>query len=494
LNPPNIWDFRLTVKKRDSRSKESSKWKEYKRPTDKNQEDLWLQIANGAEQRLPRIAYFPTFLVDLPHRIYLKEHKDEKPVNRYYRYVFQDVLDSLDNGLDLTRHVCNRIEQFRASEESVNWMSLFFGSTEKTTIDLVFQQISHAVTKEVLGSWEKVFQLPISAKNVLIDWAVDTEKGGIPYASFKVSDGASQYAISERSLGFRWFFSFLLFTAFKKASERQTIFVFDEPAANLHAKAQAELLKSFSRIVDDGNRVVYSTHSHHMIEPTWLSGSYIVENTAIDHDSGDNFGLTTKPTNVNATNYRKFVSQNESRISYFQPVLEKLQYVAPQIVGSPPFVIVEGITDYQVMRLVQRLRYPQALFALLPGTGAGASGSLISLLLGRGEKFVVLLDDDVEGRKEALRYKNEWHLSNDTVVTLKDLIPDFPNKKLESMICSESREIAKTHAGTPTLPTKKQLGWYFAEMCAVQCDESCIGRETLKHVSAVLDALTMKLK
>ena len=384
----NNWDIGFSVQ-----SGKLGKVKEYKSPTQDGTAGLWEEVCELIEGRLPRIAYFPTFLVDMPARIYLKEHKNERPVNRYYRIVFQDILNSIGENLTLEKHVTKRIEEFKAQQESPNWLSLLWGGPTKEPIDSVFQKIANAVTKEVLGSWQKVFQRPISAKNIIVEWNIDSEKEDLPYASFIVSDGESRYAISERSLGFRWFFSFLLFTAFKRASDRRTLFVFDEPAANLHAKAQAELLKSFSRIVADGHQIVYSTHSHHMINAHWLSGAYIVENAALDYDSDDAFGLTSKPTNIKATAYRHFIAQYPSRTSYFQPVIEKLEYVTPELLGSAPFVIVEGISDYYALSLAKKIANVETEFSLMPGVGAGASGPLIGMLLGRGDQFIVLLDN-----------------------------------------------------------------------------------------------------
>lgn len=488
----NIWDLTFNV-----RGPRGRKEREYVRPTTNDdsgraEPDLWAATARAIENRLPRIAYFPTFLVDMPAKIYLREHKDERAVNRYYRSVFQDILDSLAEGLSLEKHVCKRIEDFESKTDSPNWFSIFFGSPSKAPIDSVFQKISSAVTREVLGSWRKVFQRAIAAKSISIDWNVDTEKDNLPYASFFVSDGESRYAISERSLGFRWFFSFLLFTAFRQASTRSTLFVFDEPAANLHAKAQAELLKSFSRIVSGGNRVVYSTHSHHMINPQWLSGAYIVENTALDHDADDAFGLTTQPTNILVTRYRSFVSQYPNRTSYFQPVIEKLEYVTPEIVGSPPFIIVEGISDFYALKLVHNKSKNAKSFSLMPGGGASASGPLISLLLGRAERFLILLDDDTSGRKAAQRYRDEWFLPQSSVMTLADLDEHYRGRRLEGLVSSETKELIQKRLGTKSAPSKKQIGLYFAEMCAVGNSHDFLSEDTKKNLLHVLDLASQK--
>ena len=289
-------------------------------------------------------------------------------------------------------------------------------------------------------------------------------------------------------------FSFLLFTAFKQARSRPTIFIFDEPAANLHAKAQAELLTSFSKIASDGNRIIYSTHSHHMINPHWLSGAYIVENTAIDYDTEDSFGLNTKPTNVQATKYREFVSRFPSRSSYFQPVIEKLEYVSPEIVGAPPFVVVEGISDYYALCIVQRIREKKYSYRLLPGVGSGASGPLVSQMMGRGERFIILLDDDKAGIAELKRYKSEWCLTDSEVITLKSINQDFSNSNLETLLGRETIETTITKMSLSEKPSKKQIGWYLAEQCSKEKIETdSLPFSAIEKLQIILDFLEMSL-
>lgn len=455
----NIWDFKLLI-----RTNRKGLFKEYKRPDDPDK-DIWLAVQKILMARLPNVSYFPTFLVDMPQKIYLKSHDKESAINRHYRFVLQDILDSAGEGLSLEKHVCKRIEDFKTTENTPYWFSTFFGGPTKAPIDSVFQKIASAVTGQVLGSWQRVFQRAISAKSISVEWNVDAEREHMPYATFYVSDGESRYAISERSLGFRWFFSFLLFTAFKQGKEKKTIFIFDEPAANLHAKAQAELLTSFSKIASDDNRVIYSTHSHHMINPHWLSGAYIVENTALDYDSGDNFGLSTKPTNIRVTSYRRFVASYPNRSSYFQPVIEKLEYVSPQVVGNAPYLLVEGISDYYALILAKRMSRKEFDFRLLPGVGAGACGPIVSQLLGRGETFAILLDDDKAGKKEAQRYTDEWFLASHLVCTIGTVNAKFAGYQIEGLLDEETRTLIKERLDVPTL-TKRQIGLYLAEGAA----------------------------
>jgi ABC-type Mn2+/Zn2+ transport system ATPase subunit len=493
------YDFRDSVKYDESRiwdlafntlgKGKTPKSKKYEKPAEGDGLDLWLEICNEIERRLPKIAYFPTFLVDTPEKIYLAPHAGETAINKYYREVFQEILDSLNEELDLQKHVSKRISDYVATVHPANWLSAFFVTPTKGLIDSLFQKIASAVTKEVLGSWKNVFQRSISAKNVLVDWGIDTEKSNLPYASFKISDDESLYAVSDRSLGFRWFFSFLLFTAFKQKPGNPVIFMFDEPAANLHAKAQAELLKSFARITAGGHKIVYSTHSHHMINPAWLSSAYIVENAAIDYDAENASELPTAPTNIRATKYRQFVSKYGTRSSYFQPVIEKLEYVTPAVLGSAPYVIVEGISDFYILTLASKFLGKPLPYSLMPGSGAGASGPLISLLMGRGERFVLLLDDDSEGKKCAKNYAEQWFLSGDVVLTLKSVSEEFFGKAIEKIICNETTSLIAAKFEISSKPSKKQISLYFSEMCATNADRKCIGNETQKNAAIILTKL-----
>lgn len=478
------WSFPLRTK-----SSRASSFSDYKRPDEDSEDsDLWSECVECISERLQQVSYFPTFLVDMPARIYLRSYDGETAINRHYRYVFQDVLDSLGEGLSLEKHVSKRIEEFKKGEKATTWLSIFLGSPSKGPIDSVFQKLSNAITKEVLGSWQRVFQRAISAKTITVEWNVDTEKEDLPYAAFYVSDGESRYAINERSLGFRWFFSFLLFTGFKKARQRKTIFIFDEPAANLHAKAQAELLKSFSRIASDGNKIIYSTHSHHMINPQWLGAAYIVENAALDYDESDSFGLDTKPTKVAATPYRQFVSAFPTRSSYFQPVIEKLEYVQPEIVGSAPYLIVEGISDYYAMMLAKKISGKTYKYNIIPGVGSGASGPIISQLLGQGQRFALLLDDDAEGKKAAKKYKEDWFMNGAVVTTLADINEAFSGKALEKLLGQESVDLIQGHLELQDKPSKRQIGWYLAEACGAPTPSSdALPKTAVENLTRILD-------
>ena len=73
-------------------------------------------------------------------------------------------------------------------------------------------------------------------------------------------------SFSERSNGLKWYFSLFIDTKAKIDNNRPTLYLLDEPGVYLHVKAQKELLQYFNHLCNDGNQVVYTTHSPFMID------------------------------------------------------------------------------------------------------------------------------------------------------------------------------------------------------------------------------------
>jgi hypothetical protein len=175
-------------------------------------------------------------------------------------------------------------------------------------------------------------------------------------------------------------------------------------------------------------------------------------------------------------------------------VLEKLEYVPPEIIGSSPYLVVEGITDFYALKYVQDDTGLAHSFSLIPGSGAGALGPLISLLLGRGDRFLILLDDDPVGIASARRYREEWFLSEKIVQTLGDFDSKFRKKTLERLISPETKKMIQAKLNKAKAPTKKEIGLYLSEMCASGKNEGVMSTETRDTLLHILKAAEQKLK
>ena len=82
----------------------------------------------------------------------------------------------------------------------------------------------------------------------------------------------------ERSKGFVWFFSFLVyFSKIEEEQERDMVLLLDEPGLNLHALAQHDFLRFIDLRLAPRYQVIYTTHSPFMIDLNNLKSVRTVE-------------------------------------------------------------------------------------------------------------------------------------------------------------------------------------------------------------------------
>ena len=403
-------------------------------------------------QTLPTVAYYPTFIFDFPKRIYLTS-RDRSPRNQFYRQLFQDILDYDGQGYTIEENILARLHK----EESQNlweiWFSNFVGTTEETKVKQVIARAEIAVTNLVFTKWNEVFGEKVdSEKRIAID--LQYEKGQIvkhedgteaepirhdAYISFKIRDGSNFYSVEDRSLGFRWFFSFLLFTQFRihRDNLKPTIFLFDEPASNLHAAAQKKLLESFPAIAKEPHRLIYSTHSHYMVEPKWLEQAYIVYDRSAEPDSRIiDAGVHDDSTvDIQVVPYRQFVQERPNQTSYFQPILDTLEVQPSKFDYKVGGLIVEGKSDYYFIKLSCMVTGID-IEPIFPALGSSTMETLVSLHRGWGLPVRVLFDSD-RGGKDGKKKLKQYNLSLDEVSTLASLQEDL--QTIEDLITEEDQ-------------------------------------------------------
>ena len=85
----------------------------------------------------------------------------------------------------------------------------------------------------------------------------------------------------ERSAGFVWFFSFLVwFNQIRRQYGERLIVLLDDPGLSLHARAQADLLRYIEERLASSYQVMLTTHSPFMIDAAKLSRARTVEKVA----------------------------------------------------------------------------------------------------------------------------------------------------------------------------------------------------------------------
>lgn len=386
---PRIWDLDLEIR-------EDKKYSKFKKIGDARNE-IWQDSATILQDLFPDIIYFPSSIFDFPGRIYIDAKSSQKDI--FYSKIIQDVLNSLNRNYDLKKHVLDRM---KANDES-----------SKKYLRAVLKDLSNELTRTIIENWRDIF--PNTHRNgpkfVVNEGSDASGKDGQYYLDFSIDDGNGLSGINERSLGFRWFFVFRLLTYYRGCryvnKEKNILFLLDEPASNLHQSAQQKLLSCFENLPQNCY-VFYTTHSHHLINPKWVDNIYIVKNNAINYDLSD--WRKDLATDITLTRYKKFIADNPNETTYFQPILDVLDYKPSNLECISNALLVEGKNDFYTLELVKRcLGINYEGYQIVPSSrGCGGMDTLISLYLGWGKEFILLLDSDKKIDEAIQHYIKEW--------------------------------------------------------------------------------------
>ena len=424
--------------------------------------DEWSKIWAILREALPSVAYFPTFLSQIPNRIYLKSHDDDK-VNTFYRTIFQDILYQIGPDFTIESQILSRLTD-KDEEKGVisQIIAAFWGSSRRGMVQQLIDKASAVLSQVITDRWNEIFKTRPAGREIVINFGIDENPDDAtidPYIEFAIRDGTNRFNIADRSLGFRWFFCFLLFTQFraKRQNGSATLFLFDEPASNLHAKAQEKLLDSFKEVSQSPNTLIYSTHSPYMIEPLWLDDAYVIENALISSELKDIGEMSvSEESDIAANKYKSYVQNFPDRLNHFQPVLDRLEVKPSLSEISEKTLLVEGKSDYAILKGLTEGK--KLGFKIIPAHGATTLGPLVALLRGWGWSFAVLLDSDAEGLAAAKRYRQDFSL-NTEVVTLEDAFAGL--KQIEYLLTDKDKDTISKHSNITGKLTKKSIYAFF---------------------------------
>ncbi|MGC6512847.1 MAG: ATP-dependent nuclease [Parvibaculales bacterium] len=401
---------------------------------------------------LPSINFFPAALSEFPEKIYLEETESEatnekhEKVIKCYREIIGDILAVDEMNID--EHIIDRI----TSEDDSAQRSL------QGVINGIRSRIENSVVKE----WQNIFGSKNNVERSVQVVSGKDERGY--FLEIKLRQGEEEFSIKDTSLGHRWFFCFLMFTAFRKnriETNKPVIFLLDEPAASLHPSAQSKMLETFKNITDDCCQVIYTTHSPYLIEPNWLESTFIVQNEAVRSDDD----VWSPTVDVKITPYRTMLaSEDENQALYSKIIFDALDYSLPKIdvLNSMPKIVVEGKGDYYIYEYFKKLSPKlNQNFQFVPGAGASKLEPIISILISWGQKYCVLLDGDVAGKGNAKKIRKNFLLSKKTVLELDAIDQEFTD--LESLLSDELKERISSNK------RKKEIRQFFQEKLA--CDE-----------------------
>lgn len=393
----------------------------------------WQKLVEFIKKELvPEILFYEDFIFDIPSKIHFNinpeaEEENVDKRNQEWQLVLNDIIKATNQQLNFQEHVVD------------------IWTTDSDTAASRISKMEGVLNSKITNAWKALFQKD-SKKLNFKEIKIKPEPIGEAHIDFSFevkTDEDIIFPINDRSKGCKWFFSFLLFTEFRKNRTDNILFLLDEPASNLHTSAQIKILDAIKGL-SDKSMVVYSTHSHHLINPEWLLGAYVVINDALSEKSLNGDMSFEENVKIAAKKYYNYVGTGEGsdKISYFQPILDALEYKPSAVEPIPNIVILEGRTDWYGYKYFNEIILKQkngSVFNFYPGGGKDKLYEIIRIYLSWGRNFVVLLDGD-DGVKSQQDYIKEFgEIVNDKIFTLKDV---FGKKvDLEGLIDAQDKII-----------------------------------------------------
>lgn len=437
----------------------------------------WLKAANFVGGLLPHIVYFPSTLLEFPDQIVLenKATSTSTPKNEFYCEVLKDVLKAINPALDFDKHLIQRGKSKLSSE--------------KANLEALLLQIGKHLKKTIFSEWEKIFGKSLGEKDFIVK--LEHVRGQL-CLEVKLVTADGIFSINERSAGFRWFFAFILLTRYRLNRQDNVLFLFDEPAANLHPNAQTMLLKSFELLSASAD-IIYSTHSHYLINPLWLESTHVVQNIHTE-DTGL---LDEDPlqNSIQVTPYRTFVGSHPEQYYFYRPIQEALDYSPSPLEFPSKAILVEGKTDFFALQyLSSQLKLKCSKPYIFPGGGAGTLDPLISLLYGWGKNFVIILDSDEAGETQKKRYIEKFEeIVAGKIFSFKDINSAWKNYRIEQLIHKDDIERIRADR-FPSLKKlgKKQLHIAIQELLRLE-KPLPLAKGTQDNIAQILEFLDQKL-
>jgi len=315
---------------------------------------------------IPKLWYFSDYF-SLPCRINLSEFATGKPTGNLSSEEFKIAKALLElSGLQLSDIQSeSNFEAFKAQLEAT----------------------SNSITDEMFEYWS-------TNQNLEIRFEIEHAPNGVRYLNIRIYNSKHRVTLplKNRSKGFLWFFSFLVwFSKIQGDKNSKYILLLDEPGLSLHASAQNDLLRFIDEKLAPDYQVIYTTHSPFMIDSLKLNEVRTVYDT-----QNPKVGSVVSDA----------VQEKDSDTLF--PLQAALGYtIAQNLYVSPNNLLVEGISDLVYLNHFSTILKGMGRTGLaddvtiVPVGGADKIATFISLMRGNELSTVCLLDTFTDHSAEA---------------------------------------------------------------------------------------------
>lgn len=237
---------------------------------------------------------------------------------------------------------------------------------------------SNSITDDMFEYWT-------TNQNLEIRFEIEHTPNNGRYLNIRIYNSKHRVTLplKNRSKGFLWFFSFLVwFSKIQGDKKSKYILLLDEPGLSLHASAQNDLLRFIDEKLAPEYQVIYTTHSPFMIDSLKLNEVRTVYDT-----QNPKIGSVVSDA----------VEEKDSDTLF--PLQAALGYtIAQNLYVSPKNLLVEGISDLVYLNHFSTILKDMGKDGLsddvtiVPVGGADKIATFISLMRGNELSTVCLLD------------------------------------------------------------------------------------------------------
>lgn len=266
----------------------------------------------------------------------------------------------------------------------------------------------------------------------------------------------------------------------------------DEPGANLHSKAQADVLKLINKLSTE-TLVIYTTHSPHLIEYDKLYRVHAVQRADGDEDS---------PSIV--IDAHKLGTASSDTLS---PVLTAMgaDFTQQEVIKRTNNVLLEEMSGYYYFKAFWKLTNTEKEAHFIATSGVNKLEPIAGMFRGWGLEFVVALDDDSQGRTVYKNLKRDLfgddeELAKKKLYRIQDCngIEDIFSKNDFKKFVLKDEDLTYTSANTAYLRTAGRSKPVMAYQFLIAVKDELINwadldTETQNKITEVVDAVTDRL-
>lgn len=222
--------------------------------------NLMTVVIDYLNGRLPKFLYYSQY-DRLPGRVSLNQFLEDKRSGQQNRDPGNKIFEAL-------------LTMVGTTPEAIN------GITDSESLIAQLEGVQNRLTSRIFEYWtqNKDLEIVFAFGEGLPNDPPPFNAGKVFQTRVRNNRHKVSIRLDERSTGFIWFFSFLVwFSQVTNEYGDNLIVLLDEPGLSLHARAQADLLRYMKEKLLPKYQVVYTTHSPFMIDPSDLLSCRTVE-------------------------------------------------------------------------------------------------------------------------------------------------------------------------------------------------------------------------